>query len=354
MKVSALLARYLAILVLIACAVAENQPEGLGSRNGDGVCDMLVPGCCAPRVLIIGAMKCGTNAMMQYLEQHPALRNSWKEQEVHFFTGVGKQMHGIPDDLDHLSPAGRKEYAAHLVCAKPDSGMWAVDKSPSYLDDLSVAAKAHTIMPSAKVLAVLCDPAERFWKEFFHKLRFNPKYVPMCSSWTESVSRARQAFDEFVQNRTVDFERNNLTDNPDSDLARGLYGRRLKHWVDIYGHDNVLAVDSTYDMKHQRTDTIRRVLRFLGLGDQTIEADEESFQDVYASRHPTLHHSAWSRLHAFYAEDMKLLSEVTGKDWASKWRDDPNHGIDIVTETAALQGVCGEPSNSLHKVDGAI
>jgi hypothetical protein len=38
---------------------------------------------------------------------------------------------------------------------------------------------------------------------------------------------------------------------------------------------------------------------------------------------------------------MKLLSEVTGKDWASKWRDDPNHGIDIVTETAALQGVCG-------------
>jgi hypothetical protein len=60
-------------------------------------------------------------------------------------------MHGIPDDLDHLSPTGRKEYAAHLVCAKPDSGMWAVDKSPSYLDDLSVAAKAHTIMPSAKV-----------------------------------------------------------------------------------------------------------------------------------------------------------------------------------------------------------
>lgn len=116
------------------------------------------------------------------------------------------------------------------MCARPGSGLWAVDKSPSYLDDPSAAAKVHRIAPSAKILAVLCDPAERHWKEYFHMLRYNPKFIPSCAERTANVSHARQMYDKLASERLSSFGPP-FMDFYASDLARGLYGRHLQAWV---------------------------------------------------------------------------------------------------------------------------
>eukprot|EP00951_Prasinocladus_malaysianus_P010131 scaffold74388_cov33-Prasinocladus_malaysianus.AAC.1 len=55
---------------------------------GTPVCNEIVPGCCAPSLIIVGAMKCGTNAVMAYLAKHPAFSESLTESEVHYLTQV--------------------------------------------------------------------------------------------------------------------------------------------------------------------------------------------------------------------------------------------------------------------------
>jgi hypothetical protein len=48
-------------------------------------------------------------------------------------------------------------------------------------------------------------------------------------------------------------------------------GGSLGLQVETFGAENVLAVDSTFRLKHHRTETVEAVLRFLGLDPSLLQ-----------------------------------------------------------------------------------
>lgn len=99
-----------------------------------------------------------------------------------------------------------------------------------------------------------------------------------------------------------------------------------------------MAVDTTHDMHYRKAATVHRILRFLGLAEGegevrpsgatpspsmisnsqlprhqmvsplgaggvsrkpadggTLQEEDSAYPDVYGSKHPTMHHAAWSR-----------------------------------------------------------
>ena len=100
-----------------------------------------------PQFFIVGAPKCGTTSMAQYLHQHPeifVLRG-----EPHFFGS------DIEYNTPRLTP---KQYAVlcHNTGGKPICG----DRSTWYLYSRQAAAEIHAHNRNARIIAMLRHPAE--------------------------------------------------------------------------------------------------------------------------------------------------------------------------------------------------
>lgn len=101
----------------------------------------------APHFFIVGAPKCGTTSMAQYLNQHPdifVLRG-----EPHFFGS------DIDYNTQRLSPA---QYAA--LCRDAGDKRICGDRSTWYLFSRNAAAEIRAHNPHALIIAMLRNPAE--------------------------------------------------------------------------------------------------------------------------------------------------------------------------------------------------
>ncbi|CAK0819207.1 unnamed protein product [Prorocentrum cordatum] len=159
---------------------------------------------CGPQVIIIGgAMKCGSNSLGSLLQLHPWVKFHYcRGQEcapchdnatdcMERFQGASK------DGAERL---WESNYFTHLTSLRSpprdyegDEGQHllaqqlprvdgfhnlTVDKSPSYLDTHllpDVAAHAKRLLPHAKVIFTLCDPAARLYAEYYHHLKWDEK-----------------------------------------------------------------------------------------------------------------------------------------------------------------------------------
>lgn len=100
-----------------------------------------------PHFFIVGAPKCGTTSMAQYLNQHPeifVLRG-----EPHFFGS------DIEYNKPRLSP---KQYAA--LCRNAGGKRLCGDRSTWYLYSRTAATEIQACNPDARIIAMLRHPAE--------------------------------------------------------------------------------------------------------------------------------------------------------------------------------------------------
>jgi len=107
-----------------------------------------------PGWVIIGAGKCGTSSLYEYLTAHPRVHHAAQKQ-IQFFDhqygksgdhGFGKYLANFPKDL----PAG------HVTG----------EASPGYMAYRAVPGRVREHLPDVKVLAIVRDPAERAWSSY--------------------------------------------------------------------------------------------------------------------------------------------------------------------------------------------
>ena len=114
---------------------------------------------CLPSVVIIGAMRAGTSALTHYLLQHPHLIRNADGTEVHYFSD--------PFDTTRSLLKTWPTYAARFPVAA--TTVRTLDKTAQYLTGNLDALR--TLLPSACVVAVLREPGQRAYSEFFHHCR---------------------------------------------------------------------------------------------------------------------------------------------------------------------------------------
>lgn len=103
-----------------------------------------------PQCIIIGARKCGTRALLEFMNLHPMIQKA--TEEIHFF-----------DDDDNYS-LGLDWYRRRMPYSFP--GQITVEKSPAYFITPSVPARIFNMDSSVKLLLIVREPVTRLISDY--------------------------------------------------------------------------------------------------------------------------------------------------------------------------------------------
>jgi hypothetical protein len=305
-----------------------------------------------PDFLIVGAPKAGTTALHSALRLHPQVFTTTPKEPKYWLCGDAPPPHWRGPGDAHSQQEWvwrRRDYDALFVPARDDQVRG--ESTPFYLWSRPAHRRIAEHLPGVRLVAVLRDPIDRAYSNWMH----------LWSDGLEPVSDFEAAF--ALQQERVDagwapFWRYR-------DL--GLYGEQLRHVFDYVPREHVLVVRYR-DLVDDPGGAVDKVCAFLGIEpghvDRIPQDNARSFArpglrsrvvgpviraGAYAGQlvsprvwrkvseplvaalqaggqhRPTLAPEARQRLLPHFAEDIALLSELTGEDF-SLWQSSQSRG----------------------------
>jgi hypothetical protein len=122
-----------------------------------------------PNFLIVGAPKCGTTSLYEYLRQHPDVYMSVPKEPRYFpCFGVLPEERVVRD---------RAEYKRLFDGAKTERAIG--EASPNYLHAPEAAARIAAELPDAKIIVSLRNPADRAYSSYLGRVRRGVEQRPI-------------------------------------------------------------------------------------------------------------------------------------------------------------------------------
>jgi hypothetical protein len=207
-----------------------------------------------PNFLLIGAPKAGTTAIYHYLKQHPEIFMS-PVKEARFFGDEGVKSVTAIRDLEKY-----KALFQNVTTQK----IWG-EATPDYLCSPSAATQIKTIIPEAKLVAIIRNPVDRAYSH----------YIYMSRIIRHQVSN-KQDLPKYIEyKKLVDKTPKPLNIPPISDendflyLRPSLYAEDLKRYYQLFGKDKIqiLLYD---DLKANPVKTMHSIFYFLGVDPEFV------------------------------------------------------------------------------------
>jgi hypothetical protein len=207
-----------------------------------------------PDFLIIGGQRCGTTSLFNYLLGHPQVLAPLVK-EPQFFT--------------YRWPRGSRWYRAQfpMNLRRRSAGSAAgpaltFDATPYYLFHPCAAERAASVVPQARIIALLRDPVERAYSHYQHSVRQGLE--PMSFQRALELESQRLAGEE--ERLRSDSRYPGTNHRLFSYASRGLYAEQLERWMSRFPQQSMLVLRSE-DLFTDPARQFQRVLGFLGLPD---------------------------------------------------------------------------------------
>ena len=174
-----------------------------------------------PGAMIIGAMKCGTSSLHNYLAQHPQVIPPLRK-EVHFF------------DVNY--GRGESWYRANFGRAgEPGLNF---ESSPYYLYHPLAPERASRMVPQARLIVLVRDPVRRAYSHYWHERDKGREKL----SFEDAVAAEpdRLGIDEERLARG-EIERS-AAHQRFSYLGRGRYAEQIERWLRFYPRERLLCL----------------------------------------------------------------------------------------------------------------
>jgi len=232
-----------------------------------------------PTFLVVGAAKGGTTSVYEYLRQHPDVFMPALKEPNFFALGEQPPRFGGPDgDVFNRDSIHRREDYEGLF-AGSEGAQARGEASPRYLWVEGTARRIRTMLPSAKIVALLRQPGARAFSEFAMRRR---------DGW-EPCARLEQAIED---------EPRRLAENWGSGiyLRPGFYGEQL----DSYYREFPSAQIRVYlyeDLRNDPEGLLADLFRFLEVDDGFRPDMSRSFNQSGVIRNPVLRF-IWTETHA--------------------------------------------------------
>ncbi len=153
--------------------------------------------------VIIGAQKCGTSTLYEWLKVQPGFSSS-TQKELHFF------------DFQYFK--GVDYYLSQFV---PREGGILLESSPMYVFHPAVPRRMSAIFPGAKLIVILRNPLDRAWSHYKMNVRRGlEKHDFQTAVRLERIRIALSSPDR-PESRFQNY----------SYVQRGLYAYQLKRWL---------------------------------------------------------------------------------------------------------------------------
>lgn len=204
-----------------------------------------------PDFFVLGHQKCGTTAMHYTLKQHPAIFMPEVKEPRYFATDLRSPLPARTPAATRLRTL--EGYLGLFEEARPDQLVG--EASPQYLRSREAAANIAELVPDARLIAILREPAS-FLRSFHQQ---------MVSSKVESerdLGRALSLQAERREGRRIPRNCHQPLSLQYTDHVR--YVEQLQRFEDRFRRGQLLVLIYD-DFRADNDATIREVLRFLGL-----------------------------------------------------------------------------------------
>lgn len=216
-----------------------------------------------PDFLIIGAKRGGTTSFYYDLLEHPAIMRLSPPPFPGLKTEATKGAHFFDSNFfrgERWYRSYMPTIAARRVVSRHEGSAIVGEASPYYLFHPAAAHRAHQLVPEARVIVLLRDPAMRTYSHWKERRRNHAEELDFLPALTAEPTRLAG-------------ERQRLLDDPtytsyaweqQSYAAQSRYVESLRPWIQLYGRERVCIVASE-DYYSDPGTVLREVLDFLAL-----------------------------------------------------------------------------------------
>jgi len=206
-----------------------------------------------PDFLVIGAQRSGTSSLYKWLEAHPAIVASLRK-ETEFLTA--RWCHGLGWYRGHFPSRYRRRFESRLR-GRP---LMTFEASPNYLFHPWAPARAATLVPDARLVALLRNPVDRAFSHYLHEVRGGRETL----SFEAALDAEAQRLEGEEQAMAVDPCYRSLAWEQKSYVRRGRYAEQVERWHHAFAPDRLLVVRSE-DLYADTPGAYGRIVKFLGL-----------------------------------------------------------------------------------------
>jgi hypothetical protein len=241
-----------------------------------------------PDFLVIGAQKAGTTALYAYLRWHPGITGpSWKE--VSFF--------------DRHWWRGEAWYRGQFPLRAGERLVG--EASPSYLFHPLAPGRARSLVPDAKLVALLRDPVDRAYSQYQHEVALGREPL----SFEDALAAEDDRLAGEVERLTEDPRAFSRAWWDHTYAARGRYAEQLERWLAVFPREQLLVVP-TEELGERPAEIYASILAFLGAEPYELSDYPRVFDRDYEPMRPETR----AALAASFAEPNRRLEALLGRE----------------------------------------
>ncbi|MEM9773219.1 MAG: sulfotransferase [Chloroflexota bacterium] len=205
-----------------------------------------------PNTLVVGAPRCGTTSIFQYLRQHPDIYLPVRK-ELHYFTYQRLQENcNGPGDMGVLETLceTKEEYFSHYKQVQNEKIICEISPSYLYYSDISQRLKAE--LGDIKIIVSLRDPVEKAYSQYMHLVRLNLEELDFYSALIQEKDRANKNWGDIWRY-----------------AESSLYADRVSDYIKMFGQENV-HVTFLENFIQDPVNAIQRIFQFLEVDTELI------------------------------------------------------------------------------------
>ena len=247
-----------------------------------------------PSFLLIGAQKCGTTSLFNYLAMHPQVAAPFRK-EIKFF------------DCNYSE--GIDWYRAHFpLRSRLRAGRTTGEASPYYIFHPLAAARIHDLLPQAKLIAILRNPVDRAYSHYQHMVRSGREMLTFERALDQERTRLEGEEERIVRDPAPPLYNHMYL----SYTAQGIYVNHLRRWRSIFPAGQMLILRSE-DFFTSPALVYTEALKFLGLDEWT----PKGFAVLNEGKYSPMQAATRARLVEYFRPYNRELTELFGMkfDW---------------------------------------
>ena len=270
-----------------------------------------------PDFLIIGAQKCGTTSLYDYLVQHPQVLAA-RYKELHFFDYNFQK--GEAWYRRRLPSKAQMRAAQKTVGTRVITG----EASPCYMVFPQTPERVFRFVPNVKLIVLLRNPVDRAYSQYqMNRNKKETKVVVNNVRTQESVLREPLSFEEALASEAERMikARRDMANGDErgqwfqmhSYQTRGLYAEQIERWLAHFAREQFLFLDSSQLSKN--TDVVfAEVLEFLELQPLQLKKYDEKHVGTYSE---PMNPATRQQLVDFFRPHNQKLYNLLGRrfDW---------------------------------------
>jgi Sulfotransferase domain len=249
-----------------------------------------------PDFLIIGAQKCGTTSLYNYLLCHPAIVQATK-RSIKFF------------DHGPNWAKGRMWYQAHFPFAPartaPAGRPLVGECTPSYLVHPLGPRRVHLASPQARLIVLLRNPVDRAYSAYHHQTRKGRETLSFEAALDREAERVADEHARLAAEPGFVAHGYRLH----SYVGWGRYVEHLEPWLATFARDRILLL-RTEDLAADSAGVLAQVHAFLGLSPVRLQ----DYPRLNTGRYDSLDPRIRKRLADEFEPYNRCLAALLGRD----------------------------------------